>query len=97
MVLLALLLSTTCFANSCTGSAIKFDPIFYTPQLAEQSFINRFGQSIPFSDEQIEKLACLGPEKLAELIEILQRARLPKKEKKRLIDSLQNFKGMRRF
>ncbi len=91
-----LVLLTTFLGSSCT-TPIKFDPDFYVPQVAEQALINEDGVSVSFDDPQAEMFGCMGPDKLKELAEILTRARMPKKAKRRLMKSLREFRGARRF
>ncbi len=71
------------FASSCR-TGIKFDPDWYVADHVQMDFMNEDGLIIGCDSPEIEQGAWMSKEKMKELAEILRRARIPKREVKRL-------------
>ena len=86
--------------KSC--NSIDFDPQFHVPSIADQSIIYcsevndrdecvGIYNEVDYYDQEIENYACMSESKIKELIEILTRARMPKRVRSRLISKLKNY------
>ena len=83
-----LLLLTIFFVNSCGTEGIKFDPNFYVPDHEKMSIISERGDEIMCNQPEFDKFACLHIDKIIELKQILDRARLPKHLKDKALSIL---------
>ena len=76
------------FASSCGSEKIKFDPRWHRPDIVAMVLIDRDGNRIEMGSERMLNFACMHQDKIAELAEILTRARLPKSTKKHYLRML---------
>lgn len=74
-------------ASSCTQS-IKWDPNFYKASSINESIQDRNENVVMCSEQRFDNFACLHKDKILELAEILERARLPKEDKKQMLKIL---------
>lgn len=73
---------------SCGQQGIQFDPQFYKGDYLSESVVNRHGVHIYANDPEFNNLACMSKEKVIELMQILYKARIPKKKRKKILKSI---------
>lgn len=76
-------------ASSCT-TGITFNPDFHVGDPVQMAIVPEEGPIVRCEEERFSQFACMHREKVKELKEILQKARIPKKEKLRLLKTLNN-------
>jgi hypothetical protein len=80
----------TCLGVSKCSSyvAIKFDPIWYVGDYKNRGIVNRFGHFVSAEDEAFNNYSCLSEDKLKEILDILQEAKIPKRVRDELLKRL---------
>ena len=84
--LLLLLFLLSC--SSCRDEAISFDPDFHVGSQKHNGIISQNGYLVKCDTLQIERFGCMHEDKIIELIGILHNARIPRKDKKRMMKIL---------
>lgn len=85
-----LLVMLTILLGSCNTDYvdIEFNPDFYIGDYENEQIINELGQTVSASSPIFNSFRCLSEGKVKELADIIARARLPKKIKKKLLEAL---------
>jgi len=86
-LLLVSLMIFLCGASSCT-TGISWNPNFYKASSVAQSIKDKNENEVMCYDIKFDQFACLHQDKIKELAEILERARIPKEDKDNILKLL---------